>query len=160
MPEVSMRVEVEKRGTPGNPMGALEAEIRVISIEGGEDLLDGKPFVFQREVSSSSHDAPSRFYSVATVHQMSVLPAKEPDSLQTQDEPFWRSSSTGVISFSSPSERDWFVSSTLESLSDLQTAAREVLEGGSSIEEFEISAAPLPPLITSLTINSLSGSSD
>jgi len=149
MPEISMRVGVERRGMPSNPMGALEVEIRVISLEGGEGILDDKPFVFQKEVSSSSSNAQSRFYSVATVHQISVLPDMEPDNLQAQDEPFWRSSSTGFLSFLSSVEREGFISSVMGSLAELQAAAQEVLSGGSGVEEVEIvePQAPGPPFV-------------
>jgi hypothetical protein len=139
MPEISMLAEVERRGTVDDPMGALEVEIRISSVE-GEGILDGKPFVFHKGVSSSSLEAPSRYYSVATVHQVSVLPDMEPDGLQAQDDPFWRSSSTGFLSFASSPEREAFISSTLESLASLQSSAQEVLNGGGgSTEEFNIS---------------------
>ncbi len=132
-PEISLSVSVVRRGSPAPSVsGAFEAKISVTAVEGGE-ILDNKPFIFQKGVSTATQpEAISYFKAVASVHQISTILGSEPDDLQAQESPYWRSSSTGFLSFRKSDDREAFIRTILSELESLERAAEDVLSGEDS----------------------------
>lgn len=131
----TMKVEVRRRFGDG-VLGAFEAEVSVESHSG--ETLDGKPFLFRREVSSTSGGGESRYVGVCTVNQVSTLPDSPPDDLEAQNSPFWRSGSTGLLSFPTKDGAEKFVDAALGALADLSAAA-DSMEGGETVEAYDVS---------------------
>ena len=128
MPETTINLNVTRNsGDPLRPSrSAFEVNLEVVSVEN----IDANIFVFHKNSKSQfSPAADSYFYSVASVHQMSVLPASEPDGLTVLDEPFFRSDSTGALSFQSAEEMEAFIAAQLQDILGLQLANDSLLSG-------------------------------
>jgi hypothetical protein len=128
MPETVINLNVTRNsGNPNKPNRiAYEATISVVSTE----QIDTKIFVFHKQSGSNySPTSDSYFHSVASSHQMAVLPDTEPDGLTVQDEPFFRSDSTGALSFPSSDEMEKFITAQLQDILALQIANNSLLSG-------------------------------
>lgn len=132
----SISLTVERRGQAvyeaGNP---FEVKLTVTAVSG--DIPDANVFLFQRGVSGVPSEGLSYYMGVATLHQMSKFPSVEPDELQAQSTPFWRSDSTGFLSFDTRDERERFVAIAIESLEAMEASAEE-LSDTAEIESYVI----------------------
>lgn len=90
--------------------------------------IDPKIFIFQEDVGSEfSPESLSMFYSVASVAQLTTLPADSGN----QDEPFFRLSVLEAI-FESPAELEAFYEKILKEIRQLQKANDILLDPANS----------------------------
>jgi len=137
-PENLLRLTVTRRNS-GNSQASKAFEVNAEVTEVlNLDSLDINVFVFQKGVPTTQGDAMSFFVGVASMHQVSTFRSHEPDNLEAQENPYWRSSSTGFLSFSSSGELERFLEVLISEISNLEMAA-EFLNSGASEEVYVIS---------------------